>query len=180
MAHAQTPSASTEKLAWWPVTRPQKAGILSAILPGAGQVYNAQEWKLPLVYGALAGSAYAEVHFWQLYQEYKKGYEARQQFALGNSTAIDRGPRSGKEPSDVAQLYRFKSYRTSRDLWLGLNAVIYGLQILDAVTIAHLHDFDISENLSFQWQPTALPIASSGWAPGLRIALTVRSSKRSF
>ncbi|TGD78840.1 DUF5683 domain-containing protein [Hymenobacter wooponensis] len=183
MAHAQAPAATavaTEKVAWWSVTRPQKAGIFSALLPGAGQVYNGQAWKVPLVCGALAGSVYAEVHYWQLYKEYKAGKDAREQFARGNTSAVDRGPRSSKEPSNAAQLYRLNSYRTSRDIWLGLNAVVYGLQILDAVTIAHLHDFDISENLAMHWQPTALPVASSGWAPGLRVALTVRSSNRSF
>ncbi|TGE10460.1 DUF5683 domain-containing protein [Hymenobacter fodinae] len=181
--HAQVPvptSAATEKLAWWSVTRPQKAGIFSALLPGAGQVYNGQAWKAPLVCGAVAGSVYIEVHYWQRYREYKAGRQARMQLALGNASAVDRGPRSSKEPSDAAQLYRFNSYRTSRDLWLGLNAVVYGLQILDAVTIAHLHDFDISEKLALRWQPTALPVASSGWAPGLRVALMVRSSNRSF
>jgi hypothetical protein len=183
VAHAQAPtatSATTEKPAWWSVTRPQKAGILSALLPGAGQVYNGQVWKAPLVYGALAVFVYGEVHYWQLYKEYKAGKDAREQFARGNTLAVDWGPRSGKEPSDAAQLYRLSSSRTSRDIWLGVNAVVYGLQILDTVSIAHLHDFDISENLALHWQPTPLPVASSGWAPGLRVALTVRSSNRSF
>jgi hypothetical protein len=184
VAHAQasaaTSAAATEKLAWWSVTRPQKAGIFSALLPGAGQVYNGQAWKAPLVAGALAGSLYVEVRYWQLYQEYKAGYKARLQASRGNIAAVDRGPRSGKEPSNAAQLYRFRSYRTSRDLWLGLNAVVYGLQILDAVSIAHLHDFDISENLTLRCQPTALPLASSGWAPGLQVALAARPSNRSF
>ncbi|QJX45703.1 hypothetical protein HMJ29_01620 [Hymenobacter taeanensis] len=172
-------SAATEKLAWLSATRPQKAGTFSALLPGAGQVYNGQAWKGPLVYGALAGSVYAEVQYWRLYSEYKAGYKTRVQLSRGNTLAIDTGPHSSQEPSDAAQLYRFNSYRTSRDLLLGLNALIYGLQILAAVTIAHLHDFDINENLALRWQPTALPLASSGWAPGLRVALTVRSSNRS-
>jgi hypothetical protein len=178
-AYAQEPnkvSAATERLAYWSVTRPQKAGILSAVLPGSGQLYNKQVWKLPLVYGALAGSVYAEVHYWRLYQEYKAGSIARAKLAAGDLTAIDTGPRSSKEPSDAVQRYSFNSYRTSRDTWLGLTAALYGLQILDAVAIAHFHDFDVSENLTLRWQPTALPVVSSGWAPGVQLALLVRSS----
>ena len=37
---------------------PATAAFYSAILPGLGQVYNKQYWKLPFVYGAMATSMY--------------------------------------------------------------------------------------------------------------------------
>ena len=32
--------------------------LLWSILPGGGQVYNGQAWKIPIIYGALAGVGY--------------------------------------------------------------------------------------------------------------------------
>src|SRR5258706_9695988 len=42
---------------------PRKALFFSAILPGAGQVYNKKYWKVPLVYGGLLG-LFAVVKFY--------------------------------------------------------------------------------------------------------------------
>ena len=38
--------------------KPGKALKYSLLLPGAGQIYNKKAWKLPLVYGAMGGTAY--------------------------------------------------------------------------------------------------------------------------
>lgn len=37
---------------------PRKATIYSLVLPSAGQIYNRDYWKLPLVYGALGAAVY--------------------------------------------------------------------------------------------------------------------------
>ncbi|MBK5279429.1 MAG: hypothetical protein JJE09_11265, partial [Bacteroidia bacterium] len=50
---------------------PRKALLYAALLPGAGQAYNKKYWKMPLVYGGFAASAYI-INFYQgEYNKYK-------------------------------------------------------------------------------------------------------------
>ena len=50
---------------------PKKATKRSAILPGLGQAYNKQYWKIPLVYGALAVPVATYVYNNDLYTKTK-------------------------------------------------------------------------------------------------------------
>lgn len=54
---------------------PHKATIRSAILPGWGQAYNRQYWKIPIVYGALAVPASLFVYNNTWYQRTKEAYD---------------------------------------------------------------------------------------------------------
>src|SRR5262249_54778254 len=54
---------------------PQKATRHSAIIPGWGQAYNKQYWKIPIVYGALAVPASLFIYNNKWYQKTKDAYE---------------------------------------------------------------------------------------------------------
>lgn len=157
----------TERLLGFRMSRPGKAAILAAVLPGAGQIYNRKYWKLPLVYAALGGTIYGEIYYFGLYREFRDGFRARQ------AGEPDTGPRSGLFTTDAGQQRAFYLFRTRRDVFFAYIGVAYGLQVLDAVVDAHLHGFDVSDNLTLRYDPVLLPTLG-GLAPGAALTFTLR------
>src|SRR6201990_1687749 len=54
---------------------PRKATFRSAVLPGWGQAYNREYWKIPIVYGALAIPASLYIYNNKWYQKTKYAYD---------------------------------------------------------------------------------------------------------
>lgn len=50
--------------------------MTAAVLPGYGQIYNKQYWKLPILYGTLGASIGLAVHFGGEYRPLKREYDA--------------------------------------------------------------------------------------------------------
>jgi hypothetical protein len=62
------------------------------------------------------------------------------------------------KPSDVATLKQGLTssqdyFRRNRDLLIIVTAAFYGLNIIDASVDAHFFNFDISDDLTFHWEP---------------------------
>ncbi|MGI4874657.1 MAG: DUF5683 domain-containing protein [Janthinobacterium lividum] len=189
-ARAAADSAKrTERLFGFHVTRPEKAGFL-ALIPGTGQIYNRKFWKLPIVYGMVGGLGY-----WVWYQQryYSSIRFANTQYQNAPATGLTTtqiGILIGDASSEIpdanlrAQLATVPATTISnalvgarryRDLSILLSALGYSLQILDAVVDAHLYDFDVSDNLSLNWQPVAIPLPGQLLpAPGLSVALRLK------
>lgn len=132
---------------------PKKAGILSACIPGAGQIYNRKWWKTPIVYAGLGGLGYMAYNNYSNYRLYLLAYRVK----TGNLT-------EGEIPSEKAQalaeryqdsqLQAYKeNYQRSFEIYTILSAVWYGLNIIDAVVDGHLYSYDISDDLSFNIDP---------------------------
>lgn len=136
------------------VHSPKKAVIFSAIIPGAGQVYNhiampkgkkKAYWKVPLIYGALGVTSYFLVKNQLTQQSLKQEYTNRKYGGLLDERWSDYdGP-------GVLTLY--DQYLNWRDLSiLGVGAV-YLIQVIDAGIEAHFVHFDISQDLSLAIEP---------------------------
>lgn len=148
-------------------TRPRKkspalAAWMSAVVPGAGQVYNGKNWwwKVPLIYGA-GGTFFYSVYFYQNnYNDFRNAYKYR----IETGAAINNNERFDKFQTPTLKAIR-DSYRQARDeAALGL-IIVYTLQILDASVEAHLLEFDINDDLSLKIQPVTWPqmqMASAG------------------
>ncbi|GAB3724284.1 hypothetical protein GCM10027594_05470 [Hymenobacter agri] len=166
------------------LTRPGKAALLAALLPGAGQIYNHRWWKLPLVFGAVGGTIAGEVFYQQRYTQYARAYNRVTQnqtradgtfYRIGDA---DLGPQA-RYALTVDGLNRgIVFYRGYRDIFYLYIGIAYSLQIVDALVDAHLQDFDVSNDLSLHWQPQLLPTPGQPGAlptnPGVLFALRVK------
>lgn len=164
-------AARTERLFGLRLTRPGKAALL-ALAPGGGQIYNKRYWKLPLVYGLLGGLAYG-IYFEQVrFKEYGYAFDTlssgRHPIPVGGRPSDvlnkDNFPRASRELSAANIKTGYEYYRHYRDQFILFALGGYGLQILDALVDAHLHDFDVSDDLTLHWEPALLPVP--GQLPG--------------
>ena len=124
---------------------PKKAALYSTIIPGTGQIYTKKYWKVPLIYSGLIISGYYIIENNRSYQIYKDSYLNR---LNGNNT----NTLEQYSNSDLKNLTDY--YRRNREVSILLFSLTYDLNIIDASVNAHLFNYDISENLSIDFQPT--------------------------
>ena len=132
---------------------PTKATIMSACLPGLGQIYNGKWWKVPIVYAGLGGLGYLVYSNYYEYRSYLHAYE----FKTGD---LPEGVTLNQHETELAnkyadsQLQTYKeSYRRDFEFYGILTVAWYGLNILDACVDGHLYSYDISDDLSLSVDP---------------------------
>ena len=142
---------------------PKKSALYSAILPGSGQLYNRQYWKIPVVYAGVAASVYFLIDNSENYRRYRRAYISR----INNPFYQDEfsGIRSMQ---DLQTLQNY--HKKYLDMTILLTAVGYTLQVMDALAYAHLRNFDISGSISMKVQPVAMP---NGY-PGLGLVMNFK------
>ncbi len=120
---------------------PKKAALYSAILPGAGQFYTKKYWKIPIYYSGLITSIYFINNNRTKYLEYRDA-------AL---LSYDTG--ENQLGYNYSQLKDLKEhYRRNRDVSYFIFAGVYILNIVDASVNAHLFNYDITDDISFNIQ----------------------------
>ena len=149
---------------------PSKAAFLSAILPGLGQIYNKRYWKAPIVYGAIGGSIYMYTMNNDNYQRFRTAFKRRQA-----GFTDDEFNGEGNLPFfDIDRLENQQErFQRDRDLWLVVAIGMYALNIIDANVDAHLKQFNIDDDLSFDFQPY-LDLNQVTNSPNYGMVLTIK------
>ena len=129
----------------------KKASTLSAILPGAGQVYNKQAWKIPIIYAGAGAVTYFAVTNYKNAIKFKNEYYNRIE---GNTADLLR---DYTKYSDESILSLYDAYNKNFQLSLVIGAAVYLLNIIDAMVYGHLYEFNIDDNLSARISPFYLP-----------------------
>jgi hypothetical protein len=134
-----------------------KATIMSACLPGLGQVYNGKWWKVPIVYAGLGGLGYLVYSNYSEYSAYLHAYEFQTgDLPEGVTLNAHETELANKYSSSQLQTYK-ESYRRDFEFYTILTVAWYGLNILDACVDGHLYNYDISDDLSLSVDPYLRP-----------------------
>lgn len=141
-----------------------KAMCLS-LLPGGGQVYNHQAWKIPIIYGAFAGVG---VFIYNNYQDMKLMKDEYLYRVSHNDTPLNSDYAS-YQTSNIYSLYN--SYNRNFQLSVIVAVGVYALNLVDAYVFGHLFDFRIDDDISLNMSPM-LQSTPLGWQPTLGVALS--------
>jgi hypothetical protein len=139
----------------------KKAARYSALLPGLGQAYNKKYWKIPIIYATFGGIGYS-IH-WnnKNYKIIKQAYSDITDDDDDTDSYLDLEYVEYYDLTDATEKANYTTnlnssqeyYRRNRDLLFISFIAFYGLNIIDASVDAHFFDFDMSEDLTFNWQP---------------------------
>jgi len=125
---------------------PSKAAFYSAVLPGLGQAYNRKYWKIPIVYAGIATGIYFYNDQNKEYNRFRDAYKRR----LAGFTD-DEFFGSGEEA--LVSLDRLedaqKRAQKNRDISLIVSVAFYLVNIIDANVDAHLRQYNVNDDLSF-------------------------------
>jgi len=142
---------------------PLFASYRSALIPGLGQIYNKQAWKVPIVYAAFVGTGFAIAYnlqnkncFKTLYLN-KVTYNVHDTISAQLATCLSTEQKaflaqSGYTEADFLQQ---KQYFDRNLQWSVIAFVgVYILNLVDATVYGHLFDFKtIEEDLEISIKP---------------------------
>jgi hypothetical protein len=145
-------SVFTDTTAQSPVLKrahsPRTAWYLSAIVPGAGQVFNRKLWKVPVIYSGFAYGLYLYYNLNKSYIMYRDPYKK----GLTHPDTIFYIKNISLTLAQVQEQRDY--YRKNRDLTIICISAWYVLNIVDACVDAYFFDYDMSDKLSVHIKPS--------------------------
>lgn len=165
------------------------AAFIRSVVPGLGQITNNQFYKAPIVWTA-ATAGVITIRYWgSRFKGYREIILASDAADETSSTFLpakglfDSGVNIGFKTNEDAEPVtinntRFKTvierYRRYRDLSIIGFTVGYFIVGVESYVAAHLKNFDISDDISFQIRPMAQPNLAFGTAFGATIQLNLK------
>ena len=150
---------------------PGRATLYSALLPGLGQIYNGEYFKVPIYWGCLLGATHFLLNNNTNYKRFKR---------IHNEATTDPNY-TGSISGETAKWYR-DEYRRYRDYSIVATALFYLIQVIDANVFAYMHDFEVSDDITMNLEPAVIAPDNayaihtgkpSGYnAVGLRLGIT--------
>jgi hypothetical protein len=146
---------------------PTKATIMSAALPGLGQVYNKKYWKVPIIWGGIGTSMYFAISNHNSFKKFKSAYSLR---VDGDPNTIDE---FDEVLTDSGLELNMEFHQRNRDLSFIVAGLLYVFNIVDAAVDAHLFNFPKNDKLSFNLQPTFEMSANNQVSRGFKLVINL-------
>jgi len=145
---------------------PARSTVYSLLLPGLGQIYNGEFWKLPIYYSMMAAS----VHFWIDNDVQYRRWKWIHNMATTDDETVERPPQTAEN----AKYYR-DLYRRYRDYSILAFALSYLIQVIDANVFAYMQDFEVTDDITMHVEPTVSPMqfAATGPAAGMSVGMSI-------
>ena len=135
-----------------------------SLIPGGGQIYNRQAWKVPIIYGAFAGMGYLIYDSYQDMKMFKDEYLYR----VNHNDTPNLEEYASYPTSNIYSLYN--SNNRNFQLMIIITAGIYALNLVDAYVFGHLFDFQIDDDISMNMAPM-LQLTPAGVTPTIGVVL---------
>jgi hypothetical protein len=162
---------------------PHKAVMHSLMIPGWGQIYNHQWWKVPIIYaglGLLADAIAFNQRYYgpnltvARYYEHGTPYNANLPQAALYKLYLDNNVPQQTVYDEVA------SYRRDRDLSIMGFLGAWGIQMVDAYIDAKFkHSYTMDTDFSFRIEPaiinqqqTVYALYSGSYIPGIKLIMS--------
>ncbi len=143
---------------------PNKAVVLSAVIPGLGQIYNKQYWKVPIIWGIGIGLGYGVNRQHRLYNSLRNALIAERDDDADTSNPFSFRFNENSLDANVQRI------RRDRDFLIIISAVAYILNLVDAHVSAHLNEFEVNDDLTIDIKPSNQMIGPMR-VPGLTLTL---------
>jgi len=163
MNNTKIKAAAKDSFTMKPKFDPHKATIRSAIIPGWGQAYNHEYWKIPIVYAAIVIPAITYVYNNTWYHRLNYAFNVTINYDTANYKNIYPQLQPFFLANDANDLQNYRNeFLKNRDYSLFYFFIAWGLNVVDATVFAHLKLFDVSDDISLNVHPDYDPQTKAG------------------